>query len=93
MIRSSFLLDKIAVDKGLRATEDDVEAKFTEYAGQTGIELARVKEFYNDEDRRSRLRYQLTEDKVVDWLVSHANVKDVSRAEIEKEIEKDEKTN
>lgn len=89
MIRSGFLLDKIAQDKNLRATEADLEAKFTEYAGQTGIEAAHVKEFYHDEDRRSRLRYQLTEDKVVDWLISHANVKDVSR----EEIEKDEKAN
>lgn len=89
MIRSSFLLDKIATEKSLRSTDADLEAKFTEYAGQTGIELARVKEFYNDEDRRSRLRYQLTEDKVVDWLVSHANVKDVSRAELDADAEKD----
>lgn len=85
MIRSSFLLDKISIDKNLRATDEDLEAKFQEYAGQTGIELARVKEFYGDEDRRSRLRYQLTEDKVVDWLIAHADVKDVSREEIEKD--------
>jgi trigger factor len=89
MIRSSFLLDKLATEKALKASDADLEAKFTEYAGQTGIELARVKEFYNDEDRRSRLRYQLTEDKVVDWLIEHADVKDVSR----EEIEKDEKEN
>ncbi|CAN5600440.1 trigger factor [soil metagenome] len=89
MIRSSFLLDKLAADKDLRAKDGDLEAKYTEYSGQTGIELARVKEFYNDEDRRSRLLYQLTEDKVVDWLIAHADVKDVSR----EEIEKDEKEN
>lgn len=85
MIRSSFLLDKLAVDKSLRATDEDLEAKFTEYANQTGIDVARVKEFYGDEDRRSRLRYQITEDKVVDWLIAHADVKDVSREEIEKD--------
>lgn len=91
MIRSSFLLDKISVDKNLRATDADLEAKFEEYASQTGIELARVKEFYGDEDRRSRLRYQLTEDKVVDWLVDHADVKDVSREDIEKDEKADGK--
>jgi trigger factor len=84
MIRSSFLLDKIAVDHSLRATEADLAAKFEEYAKQTGIELERVKEFYADEDRASRLRYQLTEERVVDWLISKADVKDVSREEIEK---------
>ena len=91
MIRSSFLLDKISIDKELRASDADLEAKFTQYAGETGIEVARVKEFYGDEDRRSRLRYQLTEDKVVDWLIAHADVKDVSREEIEKDEKEDGK--
>ncbi len=85
MIRSSFLLDKLATEKSLRATDGDLESKFSDYAAETGIELARVKEFYKDDDRRSRLRYQLTEDKVVDWLIQHADVKDVSREEIEKD--------
>ena len=93
MIRSSFLLDKLSLDKDLRATDADLEAKFTDYAGETGIDAARVKEFYADDDRRSRLRYQLTEDKVVDWLIAHADIKDVSREEIEKDLEKDEKSN
>ena len=84
MIRSSFLLDKIASDNNLKATDADLDAKFVEYAAQTGIELARVKEFYGDEDRKSRLRYQLTEERVIDWLLSKADVKDVSREEIEK---------
>lgn len=84
MIRSSFLLDKIASDNNLKATDADLDAKFVEYAAQTGIELARVKEFYGDEDRKSRLRYQLTEERVIDWLLSKAEVKEVSREEIEK---------
>ncbi|MBK7889454.1 MAG: trigger factor [Bdellovibrionales bacterium] len=84
MIRSSFLLDKIASDNNLKATDADLDAKFVEYAAQTGIELARVKEFYGDEDRKSRLRYQLTEERVIDWLLSKADVKEVSREEIEK---------
>ena len=85
MIRSSFLLDKVALDQKLRATEEDVEAKLEEYAKQTGIELARVKEFYGDEERRSRLRYQLTEERVIDWLISKADVKDVPKSELKAE--------
>jgi trigger factor len=84
MIRSSFLLDKIADLNDLKATEADLESKFDEYAKQTGIDLARVKEFYSDDDRRSRLRYQLTEEKVVDWLISKADLKEVEKADLEK---------
>lgn len=84
MIRSSFLLDKISTDNNLRATDADLDAKFEEYAKKTGIELARVKEFYSDEDRSSRLRYQLTEERCIDWLVSRADVKEVSKADLQK---------
>lgn len=84
MIRSSFLLDKIATDNALKATDADLDAKLVEYAAQTGIELSRVKEFYGDEERKSRLRYQLTEERVIDWLISKADVKDISREEAEK---------
>jgi trigger factor len=85
MIQSSFIIDTIAKDQKLYATADDVEAKLQEYAQQTGIEIARVKEFYTDKDRRSRLAYQLTEEKVVSFLLSKADVKEVSKEELAKE--------
>ncbi|HRK08588.1 MAG TPA: trigger factor [Pseudobdellovibrionaceae bacterium] len=85
MIRSSFLIDRVAMEKNLKATEKDLDAKLEEYAQQTGIELPRVMEFYNQEDRRSRLRYQLTEERVMDWLTSVADLEEVSREELEKE--------
>ena len=88
MIQSSFLIDAIAAEHKLYATPQDVEAKLNEYAQQTGIELARVKEFYSDKDRGSRLAYQLTEEKVVELLLSKADIKEVPRSEIEAEQEK-----
>lgn len=85
MIQSSFLIDKLANENKLRATEADIKLKLEEYAASTGIEMARINEFYGDADRKSRLTYQLTEEKVLDFLLSKAKVEEVSRAEIEKE--------
>ncbi|MCM2280504.1 MAG: trigger factor [Bdellovibrionaceae bacterium] len=85
MIQSSFLTDTIAKEYNLYAEAKDIEAKLNEYATQTGIDVARVKEFYGEQDRRSRLAYQVTEEKVIDFLISKADLKEVSRAEIEKE--------
>lgn len=85
MIQSSFLTDTLAKEYNLHAEAKDVETKLSEYAQQTGIDLARVKEFYGDRDRRSRLAYQITEEKVVEFLLSKADIKDVSREEILKE--------
>ena len=72
MIQSSFLVDRIAKEKSLRCTDEDVEEKLADYAKQTGIDLDRLREFYGEEDRMSRLRYQLTEEKVVQFLLSKA---------------------
>jgi trigger factor len=85
MIQSSFLIDKIAADNNLRAGPADIEAKLKEYAAQTGIDFARVAEFYNEDDRRARLAYQITEEKVLEFLISKSDLKEVGKEEIEKE--------
>ena len=85
MIQSSFLIDKIANEHKLRAENSDVEKKLVEYAAQTGIDMARLKEFYGEQDRRARLSYQITEEKVLDFLISKAKVEEVSKEQLEKE--------
>ncbi len=85
MIQSSFLIDKIAADNNLKATGSDLDKKMTEFAAQTGIDLARVHEFYGDQERRSRLQYQVTEEKVLEFLISKSKITDASKEEIQKE--------
>jgi trigger factor len=85
MIQSSFLIDKLATDHNLRATAGDIDAKLKEYGKTTGIEMSRLYEFYGDKDRRARLSYQITEEKVLDFLISKAKIDEVTRAEIEKD--------
>lgn len=87
MVKSTFLLDALADKLGLRATNAEVEAKITEYAKQTGIELPRIKEFYATPERRSRLMFQVTEEKVVNYLIEKAKVTEVPREKLEKEKE------
>lgn len=84
MIQSSFLVDKIAVDKNLRATAADIEEKLKGFAAQTGIEMARVKEFYSEKERMARLAYTITEEKVAELLFNQADVQELTREEIEK---------
>ncbi len=87
MIQSSFLIDKIANEQNLRATNADVEAKLQEYAQQSGIELSRLAEFYGEQERRARLVYQVTEEKVLDYLISKAKLEEVPREQLETERE------
>ena len=46
---------------------------------QTGIEIARLKEFYGKPERRSRLSFQVTEEKVVNHLIGKAKVTEVTK--------------
>lgn len=87
MIQSSFLIDKIASENNLKANPKDLEKKMEEFSAQTGIDLQRVHEFYGEEERRSRLVYQVTEEKVLDFLIAKAKITDVSKEELAKEDE------
>jgi trigger factor len=85
MIQSSFLIDKIAQDHDLGCKKEDVDAKFEEYAKQTGIELSRIKEWYSKPEQMSRLTYMITEEKVVKLLTEKAKVKEVDAKDIKEE--------
>ncbi len=85
MVKSTFLLDALADKLGLRAKPDELDAKIEEYGKQTGIEMDRLREFYNKPERRSRLSFQVTEEKVVNYLVGKAKVTEVSKDKLPKE--------
>jgi len=85
MIQSSFLIDKLAADNNLTCTEEDISKKFTEYAKQTGIEEARIQEWYSKPEQMSRLTYMITEEKVMKLLTEKAKIKEVDAKELKEE--------
>lgn len=82
MIQSGFIIDTIAKKHDLTATAEDLEKKLEEYAKQTGIELARIKEFYGRPEQTSRLTYMITEEKVISHLMKSINIKEVPSSKI-----------
>jgi trigger factor len=90
MVKSTFLLDSLAEKLDLRAKASEIEEKINEYAKQTGIEVARLNEFYGKPERRSRLAFQVTEEKVVNHLLSKAKVTEVSKDKLPKEPDQDQ---
>lgn len=90
MIQSSFLIDKISSEHNIKATSADMDAKLKEYTAQTGIEFSRMVEFYGDADRKARLLYQITEEKVLDLLLSKAAIQEIHPEELAAELAKEE---
>ena len=87
MVKSTFLLDTLAEKLKLRANASEIDVKIDEYAKQSGIEIDRLKEFYNKPERRSRLAFQVTEEKVVNYLVGKAKITEVPKEKLPKEQE------
>ena len=86
IIQSSFLINAIADKHGLRASQGEMDERLKTYAEQTGIELPKLKEFYGQPDRQSSLRFQITEEKVVDYLISKANVREIPKDQIKDQV-------
>lgn len=82
MIQSSFLIDKLAVDHNMGSTKEDLDNKYQEYAKQTGLEEARIREWYAAPDKASRLSYMITEDKVIKMIADKAKIKEVDAKQL-----------
>lgn len=85
MIQSSFLVDTIAKNHDLFAKKEDLDAKFAEYAQQTGIEESRIREFYGRAEQASRLTYMITEEKVIALLNKSVKIKEVPAGSLKDE--------
>jgi trigger factor len=77
MIHVAYLIDAIAEREKLHCTKEDIETKFDEYAKQTGIELARIREFYSKAESMNRLVHKITEEKVIGFLLGKSKIKEV----------------
>lgn len=85
MIQSSFLVDAIAKKHELFCKKEDLDAKFAEYAQQTGIEESRIREFYGRPEQASRLTYMITEEKVIAHLNKSVKIKEVPAGSLKEE--------
>lgn len=82
MIQAGFLIDTIAKKHELAWNDEDLDAKFDEYAKQTGIDISRIKEFYSKPEQMQRITYLITEEKVIKFLSTSAKIKEVSKDQI-----------
>lgn len=79
MVKATFLIDDIAKQNELHASEEDFEKKVNEISGQMGFPVDQLKEFYGAEDKKGNLMFTITQDKVLDFLISKASIKEVER--------------
>jgi trigger factor len=80
-IQLAYLLQKIAKENSIEATEEDVQKRLEEISKRTGFSLTQIKTYYagKDEDtslsRMDRLKIDVQDEKSLDYALSQATIK------------------
>lgn len=88
MVKTSFILGKIAEKESIEVSEEDVDEKLKEIAQKYGQEYESVKKFYEGDGMKERLKDQLLETKILDFVEEKANTTVVKKAKKTKKGEK-----
>jgi trigger factor len=78
-VRAGLLFGAIALAENIQVSEEDVEAKIRELAERSGKHVAKVRAEYQGDQKRN-LELQVLEQKLLEYLVSRATIKDVVAA-------------
>lgn len=82
IIQSNYLVSELADKLELHAKPEDVDKKLENYSQSTGYSLQQLKEHYYKPENFSQIHYQVTEEKVVDFLISKAQVSEVEKEKL-----------
>jgi trigger factor len=75
-VRLSLLLAEVSKREGLVVTDGEIDAKMSEIASDSGEPLPKVRADFNKNDQLDQLRGVLLHQKVVDYILSKAVIKD-----------------
>ncbi|MBI5906079.1 MAG: trigger factor [Deltaproteobacteria bacterium] len=78
MVRVSLLIDAIAKAEGMDVPFSEIDAEMKAMAEGGGMEYEKVRELYGSEERLDSLRDRLLERKVMAFLLSNADSKEVA---------------
>lgn len=82
IIQSSYLVNKIADLEKLNAQDNDIEDKIQSYISQTGIEEEKVRSIYSQPENKNRLKNMITEEKVIEYLISKSQIEEVAKEKL-----------
>jgi trigger factor len=77
----TFILDSIAEKEKIEVLDDEVEKAIETIALQNRFEPAKYKEVLVAQKKLDSLRYQLREDKVLDYLIEKAKIEVIEKGE------------
>jgi len=78
-MRAMFVLDDVARGEAIDVTPFDVHQEVEKLAGTMGPYAHQFRQMYQDADRRALLSRRLKHDKVLDFILTKANVTDIPK--------------
>ena len=79
-VKRGLLLDSLSKQHGIAVSEEDVDKWIEEKVQAGGSEAADVRKFFSDTRRRRRLKSELEEDRIFEFLKGKAQIQEVQRA-------------
>lgn len=74
-VKNSLILDAIAKLKNIQVTDEDVDARLAQIADQSKTTPDAVRAALEKQDRLEEVRYGLMDEKVVQFLLDHADIR------------------
>lgn len=77
-LKGMLLLEAVRLKEEIKVSAEDVDERIEEIAAENGFEVDKYRDFVNSGDEKDRLEYDLQERKTYDFLLSRAEVEEVS---------------
>ncbi len=77
-LKGMLLLESIQRQEEIKVTDEDVDERIGEIAQQNGFDVDRYREFVNSGDEKQRMQYDILERRTYDFLLSRAEITEVS---------------
>lgn len=74
-VKNSLILDAVAKLKNIQVTDEDVESRLAKIADQSKATPDAVRAALEKQDRLDEVRYALLDEKVVQFLLDHADIR------------------
>lgn len=91
-VKGELLLDAIARQEELSATDDECEAKMETFARESNTDMEQVRKYFDNEQARAGLKAQVLQEKVSQFLLEQAEVSEVDPPQPEDTSDTDNQT-
>jgi trigger factor len=73
-LQGMLLLESVRSQEEIKVTDEDVDERIEQIAGENGFDVDRYREFVNSGEEKQRLEYDLQERRTYDFLLSRAEI-------------------